>query len=93
MRKPIRFIAVLAAVGALGLTTGIAVAGARNSFATSAVQGDDATHMQAALDALKTAEHHLSEVKGTAGGHLAPTVKATKDAIKHATEGLEALKK
>jgi len=90
MRKTIRIAVMVAAVGALAFTTGVAVAGARNT--PSAAQGDDATHMQAALDALKSAEHHLSEVKGTAGGHLAPTVKATKDAIKHATEGLAAIK-
>lgn len=89
MRQKIRFLLVVVAVGALGLTTGFAVASARSPM--TAAQGDDATHMQAALTALKSADHHLSEVKGDAGGHLAPTVKATKDAIKHAEEGLKAL--
>jgi hypothetical protein len=93
MRKTLRFVAAAAAVGALGLTTGIAIAGARNSPVASVAQADDSTHVQAALDALKSAEHHLGEVKGDAGGHLAPTLKATRDAIKHAEEGLAALKK
>jgi len=96
MRRTSRFLVAAAALGALGLTTGIAVAGARNALAASAApaaQADDATHLQAALDALKSAEHHLTLVKGTAGGHLAPTLKATRDAIKHAEAGLKARKK
>jgi uncharacterized low-complexity protein len=93
MRRTIRFFVVVAAVSALPLMTGIAVAGARSAPAASASRADDQTHLQAALDALKSAEKHLGEVKGTAGGHLAPTLKATRDAIKHAEEGLKALKK
>lgn len=91
MRRTLQILVVALAVGALGFTGGIAVAGAMSPAA--AVQADDATHLQAALDALKSAEKHLGEVKGKAGGHLEPAVKATKDAIKHTEEGLKADKK
>jgi hypothetical protein len=91
MRRTLRILIVVLAVGALSFTGGIAVAGAMSS--TAAAQADDATHLQLAVDALKSAEKHLDEVKGKAGGHLAPALKATQDAIKHADEGLKALKK
>ena len=91
MRRTMRIIVVVLAVGALSFTGGVAVAGAISP--TAATQADDATHLQAAIDALKSAEKHLGEVKGKAGGHLAPALKATRDAIKHADEGLKAVKK
>ena len=91
MRRTLRILFVVLAVGALSFTGGIAIARAMSPAA--AAQADDATHMKAAVEALKSAEKHLGEVKGTAGGHLAPTLKATRDAIKHGEEGLKALEK
>jgi hypothetical protein len=50
---------------------------------------DDQPHMQAALDALKQAEQHLSEAKHDKGGHRAKALADTRDAIKHVEEGMK----
>ncbi len=53
------------------------------------VDDDDQPHMQAALDALKQAKHHLEEAKHDKGGHRSAALKATNDAIHHVQEGIE----
>ena len=50
---------------------------------------EDQPHMQAALDALKQAEHHLNEAKHDKGGHRAKALAATREAIKHVEEGMK----
>jgi hypothetical protein len=51
---------------------------------------DDQPHMQAALDALKSAETHLKEAKHDKGGHRVAALKATEEAIKHVEAGMKA---
>ena len=50
---------------------------------------EDQPHMQAALDALKQAEHHLTEAKHDKGGHRVKALAATREAIKHVEEGMK----
>jgi hypothetical protein len=52
-------------------------------------EDEDQPHMQAALDALKQAEHHLQEAKHDKGGHRAKALAATREAIKHVEEGMK----
>ena len=52
-------------------------------------EDEDQPHMQAALEALKQAEHHLQEAKHDKGGHRAKALQATRDAIKHVEEGMK----
>jgi len=52
-------------------------------------EDEDQPHMQAALDALKQAEHHLMEAKHYKGGHRAKALAATREAIKHVEEGMK----
>jgi len=52
-------------------------------------EDEDQPHMQAALDALKQAEHHLMEAKHDKGGHRAKALAATREAIKHVEEGMK----
>jgi hypothetical protein len=53
------------------------------------VDDEDQPHMQAALDALKQAEHHLQEAKHDKGGHRAKALAATREAIKHVEMGMK----
>ena len=55
----------------------------------SAVDDEDQPHMQAALDALKQAEQHLSEAKHDKGGHRVAALKATRDASRHVEAGMK----
>lgn len=64
------------------------------SVPISAVAGysyddEDQPHMQAALDALKQAEHHLMEAKHDKGGHRVKALADTRDAIKHVEAGMK----
>lgn len=56
---------------------------------TANVDDDDQPHMQAALEALKQAAHHLQEAKHDKGGHRAAALKATQAAIHHVQAGME----
>ena len=58
--------------------------------AVASYDDDDQPHMQAALEALQQAKHHLEEAKHDKGGHRAAALKATDDAIRHVKEGMEA---
>ena len=51
---------------------------------------EDQPHMQAALEALQQAKHHLEEAKHDKGGHRVAAIKAVDAAIKHVKEGMEA---
>ena len=51
---------------------------------------DDQPHMQAALEALQSAKHHLEEAKHDKGGHRVAAIKAIDSAINHVKEGMEA---
>jgi hypothetical protein len=51
---------------------------------------DDQPHMQAALEALQQAKHHLEEAKHDKGGHRVAAIKAIDSAIHHVKEGMEA---
>jgi hypothetical protein len=57
--------------------------------AVASYDDDDQPHMQAALEALQQAKHHLEEAKHDKGGHRAAAVRAVNDAIKHVKEGME----
>ena len=54
-----------------------------------AFDDEDQPHMQAALDALKQAEHHLQEAKHDKGGHRVKALAATREAIKHVEAGMK----
>lgn len=48
----------------------------------------DQPHMQAALDALISAEHELSVAEADKGGHRVAALRATRDAIVETREGI-----
>ena len=49
----------------------------------------DQPHMQAALDALQTAEHELSIAEEDKGGHRANALRLTREAIAETRHGIE----
>src|SRR5260221_9317052 len=51
-------------------------------------EDEDQPHMQAALEALQQAKHHLEEAKHDKGGHRVAAIKAVDAAIKHVKEGM-----
>ena len=57
--------------------------------AVASYDDDDQPHMQAALEALQQAKHHLEEAKHDKGGHRAAALKATQDAIRHVEMGMK----
>jgi hypothetical protein len=58
--------------------------------AVASYDDDDQPHMQAALEALQQAKHHLEEAKHDKGGHRVAAIKAIDSAINHVKEGMEA---
>jgi F0F1-type ATP synthase epsilon subunit len=52
-------------------------------------EDEDQPHMQAALEALEQAKHHLEEAKHDKGGHRVAAIKAVDAAIKHVKAGME----
>ena len=58
--------------------------------AVSSYDDNDQPHMQAALEALQQAKHHLEEAKHDKGGHRVAAIKAIDSAINHVKEGMEA---
>lgn len=58
--------------------------------AVAAYDDDDQPHMQAALEALQQAKHHLEEAKHDKGGHRVAAIKSVNEAIHHVKEGMEA---
>lgn len=50
----------------------------------------DQPHMQAALDALKSARHNLDNAEADKGGHRAKAIDLIKDAIDEVNKGIEA---
>jgi len=57
--------------------------------AVASYDDDDQPHMQAALEALQQAKHHLEEAKHDKGGHRAAALKDVNEAIHHVKEGME----
>jgi hypothetical protein len=53
----------------------------------------DQPHMDAALDALKTARHELDNATADKGGHRARAIALVKDAIGEVEKGIEWAKK
>ena len=51
------------------------------------------THMEMALDALKSAKMHLGEAQADKGGHRMKAMRAVDQAIMHVNEGIEYAKK
>ena len=60
---------------------------------TTHADDEDQPHMQAALEALQQAKHHLEEAKHDKGGHRTAALKAVNDAIRHVKEGMEVSEK
>ena len=90
MKGLFRLMALATMLGLFALPAGFALPGGASKAAPAVVADDeDQPHMQAALDALKQAEQHLTEAKHDKGGHRAAALKATRDAIKHVQEGME----
>ena len=80
MQKLSKFFALTIVLGLLSMPI---------TAATSHADDEDQPHMQAALEALQQAKHHLEEAKHDKGGHRAAALKAVNDAIKHVKEGME----
>lgn len=57
--------------------------------AVASYDDEDQPHMQAALEALQQARHHLEEAKHDKGGHRATALKDVNEAIRHVKEGME----
>jgi hypothetical protein len=57
--------------------------------AVASYDDDDQPHMQAALEALQSAKHHLEEAKHDKGGHRVAAIKAIDSAITHVKAGME----
>jgi hypothetical protein len=57
--------------------------------AVASYDDEDQPHMQAALEALQQAKHHLEEAKHDKGGHRAAALKDVNEAIHHVKEGME----
>ena len=72
----------LAVAMALSLVAGILIG------CSPAVRADQ-PHMQAALDALQTAEHELSVAEEDKGGHRVNALRLTRDAIAETRRGIE----
>ena len=88
MKVFLKFMVMAVVLGMFALPAGFAKSTTSNT-ATAVAEDEDQPHMQAALDALKQAEQHLTEAKHDKGGHRAAALKATRDAIKHVQEGME----
>jgi hypothetical protein len=73
MRKRI---AILALAVSTGLVFSVRPAGA------------DQPHMEAALEALKSAESHLEKATPDKGGHREAALKATRSAMEHVRKGM-----
>ena len=58
------------------------------SKAASRTRAADQPHMQAALDALRTAEHELHEADADKGGHRVRAEKLVHDAIAEVEKGI-----
>lgn len=58
--------------------------------AVASYDDDDQPHMQAALEALQSAKHHLEEAKHDKGGHRVAAIKSIDAAINHVKAGMEA---
>jgi hypothetical protein len=58
--------------------------------AVASYDDDDQPHMQAALEALQSAKHHLEQAKHDKGGHRVAAIKAIDSAIVHVKAGMEA---
>jgi len=76
--SPFGFVAAIT----LSVTAGILIA------CSSGVHAGQ-PHMQAALDALTTAEHELSAAEEDKGGHRVAALRATRDAIHETHAGME----
>jgi hypothetical protein len=91
MKGLLRFLMLGVIVGLFALPAGFALGSGTSNTAPAAVAADeDQPHMQAALDALKQAEQHLTEAKHDKGGHRVAALKATRDAIRHVELGMKA---
>lgn len=58
--------------------------------AVASYDDDDQPHMQAALEALQSAKHHLEQAKHDKGGHRVAAIKSIDAAIGHVKAGMEA---
>lgn len=57
--------------------------------AVASYDDEDQPHMQAALEALQSAKHHLEQAKHDKGGHRVAAIKAIDSAITHVKAGME----
>lgn len=80
MRKVSRLLALTIVLGLLSVPI----------TAVASYDDDDQPHMQAALEALQSAKHHLEEAKHDKGGHRVAAIKSIDAAIHHVKEGMEA---
>jgi hypothetical protein len=80
MRKTSRLFALTIILGLLSVPI----------TAVASYDDDDQPHMQAALEALQQAKHHLEEAKHDKGGHRVAAIKSIDAAIHHVKEGMEA---
>jgi hypothetical protein len=70
------------------LVTGLAAAGAAVAVLRPAQARADQPHMEAALDALKTAERELKAANADKGGHRGKAIQYVKEAIVQVERGI-----
>jgi hypothetical protein len=76
------------AIALLGLA-GISIPAVLRGESTSVRHTDgQQPHMRAALDALKSAAHHLDEAEADKGGHRVKAIQLVKDAITEVEAGI-----
>jgi hypothetical protein len=79
MRKFSRLFAITVILGLLSVPI----------TAVASYDDEDQPHMQAALEALQSAKHHLEQAKHDKGGHRVAAIKAIDSAIVHVKAGME----
>lgn len=81
MRNIAKFFAMTVILGLLSVPISTAAA--------THADDEDQPHMQAALEALQQAKHHLEEAKHDKGGHRTAAIKSVDAAIRHVKAGME----
>ena len=80
MRKVSRLLALTIVLGLLSVPI----------TAVASYDDDDQPHMQAALEALQSAKHHLQQAKHDKGGHRVEAINSIDAAVNHVKAGMEA---
>lgn len=85
--RVIRRVPLLLAILTLGVVLGFAASGV--SAQRRAAHAQPQPHMRLALDALRTANHHLGEATGDKGGHRLRAIQLVNQAQAEVQRGIE----